>query len=183
MNSRRIISILALLAIAVPLHAQTPWRDQFLRTLAAMGAHNWIVVAEPAYPLPNSNGIEVLPTDLSQIDLLTLVLNTLANTRRVQPTFYTTTELPFVLERDAIGIGAYQAQLSTLLKGGQVYALPQEEIDAKLDAASHNYKVLLLKSTTTLPYTSVYIDLRSGYWNQQAENRLRAAMQAKPGGQ
>ena len=180
---RRILPLLALLALALPLRAQAPWRDHFLHALAEMGAHNWIVIAEPAYPLPNTTGMDVVATDLSQTDLLTLVLNSLANTRRVSPVFYTTAELPFVLERDAIGIGAYQAQLSTLLKGGQVYALPQQEIDTKLDAVSRNYKVLVLKSTTTLPYSSVYIDLHSGYWNQDAENRLRAAMLVKPGGQ
>jgi len=144
-----------------------------------LGRHNWIVVADPAYPLPNSAGIEVVATDLSQTDLLTAVLNALAGARHVRPVFFTDAELPFVSEQDAIGIKAYQAQLATLLKGGEVSSLPREQIEAEVEDDARNYHVLVLKSTTTLPYTSVFIKLDSGYWSADAEKRLRAAMQPK----
>jgi len=84
-----------------------------------------------------------------------------------------------VPEQDANGIGAYRAQLATLLKGGETASAPHEQLLAKLDAVSGQYHVLVLKSTTTLPYTSVFIELETGYWSADAEKRLRAAMQPK----
>src|SRR5581483_12526715 len=101
--------------------------------------------AEPAFSLPNSTGIVVMPTGLSQTDLLTVVLNALTAARHVRPAYYTATKLPFVAEQDAIGIGSYRAQLAPMLKGGETQGLPQQELEAKLDAASRNYRVLVLK--------------------------------------
>jgi hypothetical protein len=85
-----------------------------------------------------------------------------------------------VPESDANGIGTYRAQLATLLKGGEVIAtLPHEQIMGNLQDVSRAYRVLVLKSTTTLPYSTVFIQLDNGYWSQDAEKRLRAAMQRK----
>jgi len=178
MTFRRLL-LPAFLTALSQLHAQTAWHDKLARALPLLGNRNWIVVAEPAYPVENSTGIEVVATDLSQTDLLTAVLNALAQAPHLRPVFYTDAELPFVSELDANGIGAYRAQLATLLKGGEVASVPHEQIVAKVDDVSRAYHVLVLKSTTRLPYTSVFIRLDSGYWSADAEKRLRAAMQPK----
>ena len=183
MDLRRIVLFLAVLTPFFPLRAQVSWRDRLAQDLVSMGEHNWIVVAEPAFPLPNSTGIVVMPTELSQTDLVTVVLNAVAAARHVRPSYYTATELPFVPEQDAIGIGSYRAQLAPMLKSGETQGLPEQELEAKLDAASRNYRVLVLKSTTLLPYSSLFIELRNGYWSPDAEKRLRAAMETKPAGQ
>jgi hypothetical protein len=174
------VLFLALLMAAPGLHAQNAWRDQLARALPLMGHRNWIVVGEPAFPLVNSTGIDVVATDLSQTDLLTAVLDAVLKARNVRPVFYTAEELPFVSEQDANGIGAYRAELATLLKGGVVVAtLPHDQIMGNVEDVSRSYRVLVLKSTTTLPYTSVFIQLDSGYWTPDAEKRLRAAMQPR----
>ena len=178
MTFRRLFLPLLLMA-ASQLHAQTSWRDKLARALPLLGRHNWIVVADPAYSLENSTGIEVVATDLSQTDLLTAVLDAVSRAPHVRPVFYTNAELPFVSEQDANGIGAYRAQLDTLLKGGEVSSLPHDQLLSGLETASRNYHVLVLKSTSRLPYSSVFIQLDSGYWSANAEKRLRAAMQPK----
>jgi hypothetical protein len=176
----RNVFIAALLMVAAQLHAQSPWSEQLGHAIPLMGPRNWIVVAEPAFPLVNAPGIDVVATDLSQTDLLTAVLDAISRARHVRPVFYTDSELPFVPESDANGIGTYRAQLATLLKGGEVIAtLPHEQIMGNLQDVSRAYRVLVLKSTTTLPYSTVFIQLDNGYWSQDAEKRLRAAMQRK----
>ena len=40
------------------------------------------------------------------------------------------------------------------------------------------YAVLVLKSKTALPYSSVFIELDSGYWDRDSEDRLRQEMRA-----
>jgi hypothetical protein len=41
--------------------------------------------------------------------------------------------------------------------------------------------VLLLKTDLTLPYTSVFIRLDCGYWSDEAEQQLRAAIESQEG--
>lgn len=176
----RPLLLAVLLTANCRLCAQSSWRDQLARDLPQMGSHNWIVVGEPAFPLVNATGITVVATDLGQTDLLTAVLDAMARAGHVRPVFYTDAELPFVAEQDAVGIGAYRAQLAALLKGGQVVAtLPQEQIMGNLEDVSRSYRVLVLKSTTRLPYTSVFIQFDSGYWSADAEKRVRSGMQGR----
>jgi hypothetical protein len=165
-----------LLVSAAHIYAQTSWHDTFLHTLPYLGRHNWIVIADPAYPLVNSTGVDVVNTGLGQADLLTAVLDDLAGNHRVRPTFFTDSELPFVSEDDAPGIGAFRAQLGSLLKGADVTAMPEADIIPKL---GESYRMIILKSTSPLPYSSIFIQLNSGYWSDDAERRLRLKMQAK----
>jgi len=170
---------LPLAMAGLQLHAQTSWQEKVAHALPLLGHRDWIVVADPAYPLKNSTGFEVFATGLSQTDLLTVVLNALGGARNVRPVFFTDTELAYVSEQDANGISAYRAQLATLLKGGEASSLPQDQLEAKVDEAARTFHVLVLKSTTPLPYSAVFIDLDTGYWSPDAENRLRAAMKPK----
>jgi hypothetical protein len=41
--------------------------------------------------------------------------------------------------------------------------------------------VLLIKTSMRIPYTPVLFELECGYWNAQAEKRLRAAMRSRDG--
>ena len=38
------------------------------------------------------------------------------------------------------------------------------------------FHVLVLKTNSTLPYSSVFINLKAKYWSDQAESRLRTKM-------
>jgi hypothetical protein len=170
----------ALLFGSAGLLAQNAPRDRLAHDLPLMGQHNWIIVAEPAFPLLSSPDIDVVATGLSQTDLLTAVLGALSRAPNVRPVFFTASELPFVPELDANGIGAFRAQLATLLKGAELNAtVPQDQIMGNIQDISRTYRVLVLKSTTPLPYTSVFIQLDDGYWSADAEKHLRAAMQPK----
>jgi hypothetical protein len=61
-----------------------------------------------------------------------------------------------------------------------VQVLPHEQIIGKPDEAGKTFKVLLIKTPLTKPYTSVFFQLECGYWNAKAESELREAMmQAK----
>jgi hypothetical protein len=51
---------------------------------------------------------------------------------------------------------------------------PHEEIISSLDRAARMFSILIVKSTMTVPYTSVFIELGCGYWNADAEARLRS---------
>ena len=88
------------------------------------------------------------------------------------------------MEEDATGVTYYRDSLNHFLEefnGGktEVHSLAHEEIISKLDDAGKTFHVLVLKSTMTIPYTSVFFELECGYWNAQAEKHLRTAMRSR----
>jgi hypothetical protein len=98
------------------------------------------------------------------------------NAGHVQAVVYLDAEMEYVSEKDAPGIDAYRKELTALLGSRPVKSLPHEELIAKLDEAAKMFRVLVLKTNLTLPYTSVFLELDCGYWNEEAERKLRQAI-------
>ncbi len=164
--------------------AQVSWRTKLEQELPLLGHRNWIVIADAAYPWQTASGIDTVVTDANQLEVLKAVLGALAKSKHVRPIIYTDAELPFVPEQYAKGIAAYREQLAKLLRGQQPQSLPHEQIIAKLDEAGKTFRILLLKTRLTLPYTSVFLQLDCAYWSAEAERALRQAIpsgaEAKP---
>jgi hypothetical protein len=95
----------------------------------------------------------------------------------VRANIYSDLELDYVAERDAPGFGECRRRLHSLLEGANIKQLPHEQIIARLDECAQVFKVLIIKTSLALPYTSVFFELDCGYWNAEAEARLRKAMQ------
>jgi hypothetical protein len=131
---------------------------------------------DSAYPLQNSPGIETVETGAPLADVLRLTLDEIDHSIHVRPAVYLDAELPFVPEQDAPGVSRYRNDLKTVLGTGSVSNLPHEELLRKVDEVSRSYKVLILKTRETIPYTSVFLQLNCKYWSDDAEARLRAAM-------
>ena len=105
--------------------------------------------------------------------MLKTVLAALDDTKHVRPIVYTDAELKYVPEADAPGIGAYRERLASALGNRAVSSMPHEQVIAKLDQAGETFKVLILKTNLTVPYTSVFLQLDCAYWSADAEKRLR----------
>lgn len=150
------------------------WQDQLEEQLPLLGHRNWIVVADAAYPWQTAPGVETVSTGAEQIDVVKAVFAAVDRALHVRPIVYIDAELSFLMEEDAKGINGYRGELIAALTGRTVKEMPHEEIIAKLDAAGRAFHILLLKTTLTLPYTSVFLELDCGYWSPEAEQRLRA---------
>jgi L-fucose mutarotase/ribose pyranase (RbsD/FucU family) len=157
--------------------ASAPWRQTLADRLPLYGHRNWIVIADSAYPAQTRPGIETIVTHADEIEVTRAVLELLNHARHVTPTVFTDAELKYVPEKDAPGIDAYRKQLAQLLGSRKVDAIPHDQVIARLDKAGETFKVLILKSNLTIPYTSVFLQLDCAYWPSQAESRLRDAMQ------
>ena len=179
------VSITSILATAqAAANREGDWRTRVQQELPLMGHRNWIAVVDSAYPLQTSSGIETVETGADQLDVVQTVLDSVGKSRHVRPTIFTDAELKAVPESDAEGVTAYREALSKLLgrsEGGKLQAqsLPHEEIISRLDAAGKTFHILVLKSTLTIPYTSVFIRLDCGYWTEEQEKRLRENMGKK----
>ena len=145
-----------------------------------MGHRNWVVVADSAYPAQSRAGIETIATGEEQLETVRVVLKALDGTHHVRPIIYLDRELWSVPEADAPGIGAYRRELQLLLQGRGIRSIPHEELIARLDEAAKTFRILILKTNLSMPYTSVFLELDCGYWSPEAEKRLRDKMsQAK----
>jgi hypothetical protein len=172
------------LFFAIPASAQQrplpSWRQTLEERLPFYGHRNWIVVADSAYPLQSGTGIETILSNESQIETVRHTLVTLSKFQHVRPVVYTDRELSFVGEDDAVGISAYRQLLTglfeKLLPDQKVTSIPHEEIIHKLEEAGKSFNVLIVKTNMTLPYTSVFFELRAAYWSDEAEHRLRQAI-------
>jgi hypothetical protein len=152
------------------------WQELLKDRLHLYGHRNWVVVADSAYPAQSSQGVETIVADDEQTTALDKTLALFHECRHIKPTIYTDHELGFVSEEDAPGITSYRKELADLMKGYEIHSLPHEEIIAKLDRVGATFQVLLIKTKMQMPYTSVFFELECGYWNAQAEDRIRAAM-------
>lgn len=164
---------LASILVATP---QDSWRSELKKEIPLLGHRNWIVVADSAYPAQNSPGIRTIVTHASQTEVLQAVMGELSKAKHVMPNIFLDKELAYVPEAEAPGVTAYRKQLSTILKGKPSKTELHEEIIKKLDEAGKTFRVLLLKTDFTVPYTSVFLQLDCAYWGPVKEGKLRKIM-------
>ena len=169
-------SILFLLLMSTNLTAQT-WKKSLLERLPYLGHRNWIAVVDAAYPAQTSAGIETILCDEPQAAVVKAVIEALAKTKHVRPVIFLDKELKFVSEIDAPGITDYRNALNVMLSNNKPEVIPHEKNISMLDEAGKTFKIILLKTHLTLPYTSVFFRLDCGYWTDEAEKQLRKAMQ------
>lgn len=154
-----------------------PWRAKLEHELPALGHRNWIVIADGAYPWQANPGIETVVTRAEPLEVVRAVLDAVDAAAHVRPALFLDAELAHVSEADAPGIERYRRDLARLLGTRPVQRdTAHEDVIRKLDEDAKLYRVLLLKTTLALPYTSVFVRLECGYWSAEAEQRLRAAL-------
>ncbi len=152
------------------------WKSILHERLPLLGHRNWIVVADAAYPAQSSAGIETIVTGADHFEVVAAVLEGIASCRHIRASVFLDRELEFVSEKDAPGVSAVRRQLHTTLNGSAGEVLPHDEIITLLDNAGRMFRILLLKTQLAIPYASVFLSLECGYWTDEAEARLRAAM-------
>jgi len=154
------------------------WKRELKALLLLFGHRNWIVVADSAYPAHSMPGIETIVSGTGQIEVARTVLGAIAASKHVRANIYLDQELQFVAERDAPGVSRFRTQLAELLKSAKTTTLPHEQIIAMLDQTAQTFRVLIIKTELTIPYTSIFFELDCGYWSAEAEQRLRQSMAA-----
>jgi hypothetical protein len=182
---KSILTIVLLAALSPAQTASPPpsatWRTRVADAMPLLGHRNWILVVDSAYPLQVSPGLETIETDAGQVEVVRVVLAAINRTPQVRPVVFMDAELPFVTDEDAPGVTSYRSEMTPLLQDYPVEQLPHEKIIANIDEAGRTFRVLVLKTNMTIPYTSVFIRLDCKYWSADQEKRLRAKMAAPSG--
>ena len=152
------------------------WQQILNHRLQLYGHLNWLVIADSAYPAHSSQGIETIVAEEEQATVLARVIALLRAAKHIKPTIFVDEELRFIAEKDAHGVTSSRKTLSHLLEGYKVCALPHQEIITRIHRLSERFRVLAVKTNSRIPYTSVFFKLECGYWDADAEARLRTAI-------
>jgi hypothetical protein len=160
----------------IPIPAQSSWQSRVQQEMPLMGHRNWILIVDSAYPLQSSPGVETIETNASHLDVLRYVLGVVNKSIHVRPDIYMDAELPYVPDTDAPGASAYCDQIQRVLSDYKIQSLPHEKVINMVDDTSKEFHVLVLKTTMTIPYSSVFVRLDCKYWSDDAEKRMRARM-------
>jgi len=152
------------------------WEHELNKLIPQFGHRNWIVVADAAYPAQSKLGVETIVASEDQIPVVRKVHEAITAAGHIRAKIFVDKELAFVWENDAPGITDYKEKLQQALYGSSVEHLEHEQIIAKIDQSAQVFRILVIKTTMTIPYTSVFFELDCGYWNPEAEERVRQAM-------
>lgn len=152
------------------------WKTQFNQTLPLLGHRNWIVVADKAFPQQNAAGMQVINTNEDLLPVLQYVLQQVNASSHVKPVIFRDKELQFITEDQAKGVKKFETDALQLFGGREVQTILHDSVFTKLDDASKLFKILVLKTNETIPYTSVFLELDCAYWNADKERQLRVTM-------
>lgn len=150
------------------------WREEFEEALPLLGHRNFIQIADMAFPALTASGVQTLWTDEDLLSVLNFVLRSLQRQKHIRPIVWIDAELEFVKEGWAEGITEFREKLRQKLIGLEVKNLPHEQLITKLSEAGQQFRILVLKTKTCLPYTSVFLELDCAYWDERREQALRS---------
>lgn len=161
------------------------WKPQFDQKLPLLGHRNWIVIADKAFPEQNAEGIEVINTNDNLVPVLKYVLQKINASGHVKPIIYRDKELQFITESQAKGIEIFRLESEKLMVREKITSQLQpqtilhDSVFAKLDEVSKLFKIVVLKTNETIPYTSVFLQLDCSYWSAEKEKQLREKMKSQ----
>ena len=152
------------------------WKEVLDADLHLLGHRNWILVVDKAFPEQSSPGMKYIYVEEDLLPTLQYVLGRVESSTHVNPVIYRDRELDFVSEMQVPGIEEFRNRSAELLEGRGVNTLLHTEVFELLDESASLFRVLVIKTNCTLPYTSVFLQMDCAYWNGNQEKVLREAM-------
>lgn len=152
------------------------WKRELNQQLSLFGHRNWILIVDKAFPAQTADGIITLDTKEAFFPVLEYTLDQIGTQSHVKPILYSDKELSFVTEEQAPGITAFRDSLVKVTGADDLQVMLHDSVFAEMDEASRLFKVLVLKTEMTIPYSSVFIQLDCRYWSADKERVLRKTM-------
>lgn len=161
------------------MHPEKEWQAAVDRQAGQLGYRNWIVIAEASFPAHNRPGVRQVAAPVEIPEALDYVLNALEQTENVRPQVYLTREARSVENDFAPGIDDLRQRIKNALHGHEATELDQQSLLTLLEDANRSFDVLVIRTQSALPYTSVFLELQPGYWDAESEARLRERIESE----
>ena len=152
------------------------WKNDLRSEVQALGYRNWIVIADAAYPFHNRAGVRTVVAPVETPEIIRELVATINEKQHIKPQFYTARELKSVKNSQAAGVDQYRKEIKSALSGYTTRELDSVTLNRLLQGTSSTYAVLVIKTQTALPYSSIFIELDSGYWDVETERELRESI-------
>lgn len=149
------------------------WQEEFEEMLPALGHRNWVVIADAAFPQQISQGIKTLVSGQDHLEVLEFVWEKVKAASHVHPDLIYDTELFALDELDIAGVTDLRHKISQVSKGGPGEKIWHEDLLKMLDEQGQLYTILVIKTNSCIPYSSVFLRLGCGYWSQEKEAQFR----------
>ena len=159
-----------------PAEQEKSWEELLEADLNMLGHRNWILVVDKAFPEQSSAGMKYIYVEQGLLPTLEYVLEALDRSTHVKPIIYQDKELLFITEEQVSGIAAFRSAANKIMEGRTVNTLLHDEVFGMLDESSSLFRVLIIKTNCTLPYTSLFLQLDCAYWGPENEKLLRKSM-------
>ena len=161
---------------ATPNPAVSDWRTTLERRLPLYGHRNWIVVSDAAFPAYSQSGIETMVVNQDLASVLDYVAKAIASSKHVRAAAFLDRELDFVEEKDYPGVTHLRQEINRAFGKNSLSSVPHAEAISKIDEAGKTFRVLFIKTNTTIPYTSVFMRLDCGYLTEEIDAKIKNAM-------
>jgi hypothetical protein len=155
------------------MQSENSWRAAVDHQANQLGYRNWIVIAEASFPAHNRPGLRQVNAPVEVPEAVDYVLHALEQTENVRPQVYLTRELRSVENDFAPGIDELRQRVRDSLHGHEPTELDQQSLLVLMEDANRSFDVLVIRTQTALPYSSVFLELKPGYWDADSESRLR----------
>jgi hypothetical protein len=161
---------------ATPKPAISDWQTTLQQRLPFYGHRNWIVVSDAAFPAYSQSGIETMVVNQDLPSVLEYVAKAIASSKHVRATAFLDRELAFVEETDYPGVTHLREEINRAFGKNGLSSVPHAEAISKIDEAGKTFRVLFIKTNTTIPYTSVFMRLDCGYMTDEIDAKIKNAM-------
>ncbi|HMD38605.1 MAG TPA: RbsD/FucU domain-containing protein [Candidatus Acidoferrum sp.] len=168
----------ALLRPASPSAPIADWQTTLHQRLLVYGHRNWIIVSDAAFPAYSQSSIETIAVNEDLPSVLRYVAKAISSSKHVQATPFVDQELQFVPEDVYPGVVELRQDIANTFGNNSSSSIPHAELISKIDEAAKTFRVLLIKTNTTIPYTSVFLRLDCGYLSDEVERKIRNSMPA-----
>jgi hypothetical protein len=163
----------ALPCLSAAVSAQQDWKADFERQLPYLGHRNWILIVDKAYPAQSAEGIDVFYTNDDIRNVTPYVLEQIDRADHIRPVIYTDKELEYMTDRDAAQVESLKNDYNELFGSYPRQSILHGDVFPKIDSAARQFSIIILKTNTLIPYSSVFIELDCGYWDTKSEQALR----------
>lgn len=167
------------LTYAEILRKQDPWIKTMNQEVAKLGAGNWIVVAESAYPTPKDSSIKVIAVDASVPEVLYELFETFEAEGHVWSKIYTLREFEHLKEKITPGIQNFKSARTKAINDRKKQEITSEVAKLLFQSSSKEYRSLLIKTNSNIPYSSVFLELETGYWDRESEQKMRKSLKSE----
>jgi len=136
------------------------------------------VVSDAAFPAYSDTGIETIVVDQDLASVLHYVAKAISSSKHVRAAAFLDQELQFVPEQNYPGVTRLREQINREFSTDILSSVPHSEAISKIDEAGKTFRVLFIKTNTTIPYTSVFMRLDCGYMTDEIDAKIKTAMAA-----